>query len=91
MRPGPLQFCHLGSYGMPGVIRRSCSSPVRFAHRAKMLACYFGFVHVQVDESRLLNKIKKTDKREKPKYDLRYRQKINSDDALGAYMRSLEF
>jgi hypothetical protein len=56
-----------------------------------MLACCLGFVHVQVDESRLLNKIKKTDKREKPKYDLRYRQKINSDDALGAYMRSLEF
>ena len=37
----------------------------------------------QVDESKLLNKVKKTDKREKPKYDLRYRQKINSDDALG--------
>ncbi|MDB4339408.1 hypothetical protein N9995_00230, partial [bacterium] len=38
----------------------------------------------QVDESKLLNKVKKTDKRERPKYDLRYRQKINSDDALGS-------
>jgi hypothetical protein len=38
----------------------------------------------EVDESRLLSKVKKTDKREKPKYDLRYRQKINTDDALGA-------
>ena len=37
----------------------------------------------EVDESKLLNKIKATDKREKPKYDLRYRQKINTDDALG--------
>jgi hypothetical protein len=36
-----------------------------------------------VDESKLLKKIKSTDKREKPKYDMRYRQKINTDDALG--------
>jgi len=38
----------------------------------------------EVDENKLLSKIKKSDKREKPKYDLRYRQKINTDDALGA-------
>mmetsp|Transcript_46874 Transcript_46874/g.68835 ORF Transcript_46874/g.68835 Transcript_46874/m.68835 type:complete len:204 (-) Transcript_46874:4-615(-) len=38
----------------------------------------------EVDTSKLLNKVKKTDKRERPKYDLRYRQQINTDDALGA-------
>eukprot|EP00281_Chroomonas_sp_CCMP1168_P006418 CAMPEP_0206275230 /NCGR_PEP_ID=MMETSP0047_2-20121206/35611_1 /ASSEMBLY_ACC=CAM_ASM_000192 /TAXON_ID=195065 /ORGANISM="Chroomonas mesostigmatica_cf, Strain CCMP1168" /LENGTH=169 /DNA_ID=CAMNT_0053704565 /DNA_START=33 /DNA_END=542 /DNA_ORIENTATION=- len=38
----------------------------------------------EVGEGRLLNKVDASDKRARPKYDLRYRQKISSDDACGA-------
>eukprot|EP00286_Rhodomonas_abbreviata_P027387 CAMPEP_0181314152 /NCGR_PEP_ID=MMETSP1101-20121128/14655_1 /TAXON_ID=46948 /ORGANISM="Rhodomonas abbreviata, Strain Caron Lab Isolate" /LENGTH=195 /DNA_ID=CAMNT_0023421205 /DNA_START=39 /DNA_END=626 /DNA_ORIENTATION=+ len=38
----------------------------------------------EVDEAHILNKVDKADKRARPKYDMRYRQKINTDDALGA-------
>eukprot|EP00287_Rhodomonas_sp_CCMP768_P005356 CAMPEP_0196720406 /NCGR_PEP_ID=MMETSP1091-20130531/3215_1 /TAXON_ID=302021 /ORGANISM="Rhodomonas sp., Strain CCMP768" /LENGTH=194 /DNA_ID=CAMNT_0042061639 /DNA_START=57 /DNA_END=641 /DNA_ORIENTATION=- len=38
----------------------------------------------EVDEGRILSKVDKGDKRERPKYDLRYRQDIKTDDALGA-------
>eukprot|EP00284_Hemiselmis_tepida_P012456 CAMPEP_0174926656 /NCGR_PEP_ID=MMETSP1355-20121228/13132_1 /TAXON_ID=464990 /ORGANISM="Hemiselmis tepida, Strain CCMP443" /LENGTH=205 /DNA_ID=CAMNT_0016172709 /DNA_START=16 /DNA_END=633 /DNA_ORIENTATION=+ len=38
----------------------------------------------EVGEGRLLNKVDESDKRPRPKYDIRYRQKISSDDALGA-------
>lgn len=38
----------------------------------------------EVAEGRLLSKVEDNDKRMRPKYDLRYRQKISSDDALGA-------
>ena len=38
----------------------------------------------EVGEGRLLNKVDEKDKRPRPKYDIRYRQKISSDDALGA-------
>eukprot|EP00293_Proteomonas_sulcata_P019540 CAMPEP_0184295424 /NCGR_PEP_ID=MMETSP1049-20130417/6260_1 /TAXON_ID=77928 /ORGANISM="Proteomonas sulcata, Strain CCMP704" /LENGTH=168 /DNA_ID=CAMNT_0026603907 /DNA_START=21 /DNA_END=527 /DNA_ORIENTATION=- len=38
----------------------------------------------EVDEQNILSKVDKNDKRVKPKYDLRYRQDIKTDDALGA-------
>ncbi|KAJ1492179.1 hypothetical protein T484DRAFT_3009176 [Baffinella frigidus] len=38
----------------------------------------------EVGETSLLKDAKNTEKRQKPKYDMRYRQKITTDDALGA-------
>ncbi|EKX50711.1 hypothetical protein GUITHDRAFT_161695 [Guillardia theta CCMP2712] len=38
----------------------------------------------EVNEDRVLDKISKADKREKPKHDIRYRQQVGTDDVLGA-------